>query len=85
MVGTGLGARRGILIRDIDAIQKAQTIDTIVLDKTGTVTQGKPAVAEIIPGGTESSDEILRLAASAEQFSAHPLAKSIVIAARRGE
>jgi Cu+-exporting ATPase len=82
MVGTGRGAHRGILIRDIDALQKAEKIDTIVLDKTGTITKGKPIVTRIeaLNGATE--DDILRLAASAEQYSEHPLAKAIVAAAR---
>jgi Cu+-exporting ATPase len=82
MVGTGRGAHRGILIRDIDALQKAEKIDTIVLDKTGTITKGKPIVTRIeaLNGATE--DDVLRLAASAEQYSEHPLAKAIVAAAK---
>jgi Cu+-exporting ATPase len=83
MVGTGTGARRGILIRDIDALQKAETIDTVVLDKTGTITAGKPAVASVIAYGDTPAAEILRLAAAAEQFSEHPLARSVVAAARQ--
>ncbi|HEV8292727.1 MAG TPA: heavy metal translocating P-type ATPase, partial [Tepidisphaeraceae bacterium] len=83
MVGIGRGARRGILIRDIDALQNAERIDTIVLDKTGTITQGKPAVVSIVSLNGVPEDEILRLAAAAEQFSEHPLAKSIVDHARR--
>ena len=82
MVGTGLAARRGILIRDIDALQTAEKIDTVVLDKTGTITQGKPVVAEIASFDGVEPREILRLAASAEQFSEHPLAKAIVAHAR---
>jgi Cu+-exporting ATPase len=82
MVGTGRGAKKGILIRDIDALQKAEKIDTVVLDKTGTVTQGKPAVHEIISLNGTTSDEILRLAAAAEQFSEHPLARAILAAAK---
>jgi Cu+-exporting ATPase len=82
MVGTGMGARRGILIRDIDALQHAERIDTIVLDKTGTITQGRPAVSKIMPLDSIREDELLRLAAGAEQFSSHPLAKAIVSAAR---
>ena len=83
MVGIGRGARRGILIRDIDALQNAERIDTVVLDKTGTVTQGKPAVVSVISLNSIPEDEVLRLAAAAEQFSEHPLAKSIVDHARR--
>ena len=82
MVGTGLGARRGILIRDIDALQKAEKIDTIVFDKTGTITQGKPVVSAVhSENGNEN--ELLRFAAAAEQFSSHPLAKAIVNEAKK--
>jgi Cu+-exporting ATPase len=83
MVGTGKGARQGILIRDIDALEKAQQIDIVVLDKTGTVTQGKPMVTEVLPAGAMSADELLRLAASAEQYSSHPLARAVVAEAQR--
>jgi P-type Cu+ transporter len=76
MVGTGLGARRGILIRDLDALQHAATITTIVLDKTGTLTEGRPSIQ------SGASDEILALAAAAEQSSNHPLAKAIVAEAQ---
>ncbi|MBK6733710.1 MAG: cadmium-translocating P-type ATPase [bacterium] len=76
MVGTGLGARRGILIRDIDALQHAEKVTLIVLDKTGTITSGKPVVVRLV------DDEVLRLAAAAEQSSAHPLAKAVLDAAR---
>jgi Cu+-exporting ATPase len=82
MVGAGSGARRGILIRDIDALQRAEKIDTVVLDKTGTVTEGRPTVSSIIASDGVSSLALLSLAASAEQFSAHPLAKAIVAKAR---
>jgi Cu+-exporting ATPase len=81
MVGTGLGARRGILIRDIDALQHAASVKTVVLDKTGTVTSGKIVVANIRPMNGTSADEVLALAATAEQSSSHPLAKAIVAAA----
>lgn len=82
MVGTGLGARRGILIRNIDVLQNAETIEIVALDKTGTITQGKPAVmrVQVVEQG---DDDLLSLAASAEQFSAHPLAKAIVAYARQ--
>ena len=82
MVGTGRGAKRGILIRDIDALQHAEVIDTIVLDKTGTITRGKPVVAEVIPLNGLSSEQVLQFAAAAEQYSEHPLAKAIVTSAR---
>jgi P-type Cu+ transporter len=78
MVGIGRGAKRGILIRDIDALQKAERIRVVVMDKTGTVTQGRPAVARVFATGTTTDEEVLRLAAAAEQFSEHPLARAIV-------
>ncbi|MCC7349117.1 MAG: copper-translocating P-type ATPase [Phycisphaerales bacterium] len=78
MVGTGRGAQRGILVRDIDALQNAERIDTVVLDKTGTITRGKPVVGRVVAMDGMSEGEILRLAASAEQFSEHPLARAIV-------
>src|SRR5207253_981341 len=82
MVGTGRGAKRGILIRDIDALQRAEKIDAVALDKTGTITQGKPVVTRVLPLAGLAEPELLRLAASAEQFSEHPLARAIVSAAR---
>ena len=78
MVGTGRGARRGILLRDIDALQSAGKIDVIVFDKTGTLTTGKPQVVAIEPADGVSEEELLRLAASAEAQSEHPLAAAIV-------
>jgi Cu+-exporting ATPase len=84
MVGAGEGARRGILIRDIDALQIAERIDTVVLDKTGTITEGRPTVHSINPVDGVTPQSLLALAASAEQFSAHPLAKAIVAKAREG-
>jgi Cu+-exporting ATPase len=82
MVGTGSGARRGILIRDIDALQAAEKIDTIVFDKTGTITEGKPIVSSVI-GNDLDAGQILRIAAAAEQFSSHPIAKAILGEARK--
>ncbi len=80
MAGTGLGAASGILFKSSEAIETAAKLDTIVLDKTGTVTVGKPAVDEVAPiGGTSLSiDEILQIAASAESGSEHPLGRAIV-------
>ncbi|MDP9174689.1 MAG: cadmium-translocating P-type ATPase [Planctomycetota bacterium] len=78
MVGTGMGARRGILIRDIDVLQKAEMVDTVVLDKTGTITQGRPVVESIVAAEGTPTREVLRVAASAEQYSAHPLARAVV-------
>ena len=85
MVGTGRGAKRGILIRDVDALQNAEQIDTVVLDKTGTITRGRPAVANVVPASGASADDVLLHAAAAETFSEHPVAKAIVAhAAARG-
>ncbi|MEM1011079.1 MAG: heavy metal translocating P-type ATPase [Planctomycetota bacterium] len=82
MVGTGRGARRGILLRDIDAIQNAAAVDTVVFDKTGTLTTGSPTVARVVATSDVDERELLRLAASAEQSSEHPLAAAVVANAR---
>ncbi len=82
MVGTGRGARRGILIRDIDALQQAQRIDTVVLDKTGTITLGRPQVTIVQPAEGADLTDLLTLVASSEQFSEHPIAKAIVTYAK---
>ena len=82
MVGTGRGARSGVLIRNAEALEVMEKIDTLLVDKTGTLTEGKPRVVAIHRGGNEmSEDEILRLAASAERNSEHPLAQAVVRAA----
>jgi P-type Cu+ transporter len=81
MVGTGRGAERGILIKGGEALEMAHRIDTVVLDKTGTVTEGRPRVVRIVPAPGFSEDEVLRLAASAESYSEHPIGKAIVEAA----
>jgi Cu+-exporting ATPase len=78
IVGMGKGAESGILIRDADALEKAHQLQTIVLDKTGTITQGKPSVTEVIGFEGFTEEEVLRLAASAEKGSEHPLAEAIV-------
>ncbi|MBI5464738.1 MAG: heavy metal translocating P-type ATPase, partial [Ignavibacteriales bacterium] len=83
MVGTGLGASRGILIRNAESLERARRISTVVLDKTGTLTLGKPAVVDVIPLNQSTADELLTLAASAENKSEHPLARAIVDAAER--
>ena len=82
MVGTGRGAQRGILIKGGEALEMAHKIDTVVLDKTGTVTAGKPRVTRVTAQGTFAENEVLLLAASAERYSEHPLGKAIVEAAR---
>ena len=81
MVGIGRGAHSGILIRDAEALERMESIDTLVIDKTGTLTEGKPKVVGIIPAQGIDEDELLRLAASVERGSEHPLATAIVNAA----
>jgi len=80
MAGTGRGARRGVLFRSSEALERARDIDVIVLDKTGTITRGEPAVLDVV---TEDGDEaaLLTLAAAAESRSEHPLARAVVAAA----
>jgi P-type Cu+ transporter len=85
MVGTGRGAERGILIKGGEALEMAHRIRTIVLDKTGTLTRGKPEVTHVDPEPGFDERELLRLAASAERYSEHPLGRAIVEAAgKRG-
>jgi Cu+-exporting ATPase len=81
MVGTGRGAEHGILIKGGEALEMAHKIDVIVLDKTGTITRGKPEVVRVAPAAGYSEDELLRIAASAERYSEHPLGKAVVEAA----
>ncbi|HEV2270760.1 MAG TPA: heavy metal translocating P-type ATPase [Steroidobacteraceae bacterium] len=81
MVGTGVAARAGILIRDAEALERAHRLDTLILDKTGTMTQGKPVVTEVIPNGI-SERELLQLAAAAQAGSEHPLARAVLMRAR---
>lgn len=78
MVGTGKGAENGVLIKGGEALETAHKIDTIVFDKTGTITEGKPVVTDIITEGVISDTELLRLSASAEKGSEHPLGEAIV-------
>lgn len=77
MVGSGKGAENGVLIRKEEAIQTMKDVDTIVLDKTGTITEGEPGVTDLIPQAV-SEEELLQLAASAESSSEHPLGEAIV-------
>jgi len=81
MVGTGKGAEHGILVRSAEALERSHQISTVLLDKTGTLTQGEPKVTDIIAAPSSSQDEVLRLAASAERGSEHPLGEAIVRAA----
>ena len=83
MVGTGLGARRGILIKNGEALERGKKIDVVVFDKTGTLTEGKPKVVDVIACKAHpNADEVLALAASVERLSEHPLAHAVVLAAR---
>lgn len=82
MVATGKAATQGILFRDAAAIERLREIDTIIVDKTGTLTEGHPAFEQVIPVKSGSADEVLRLAASLDQGSEHPLAEAIVRAAK---
>jgi Cu+-exporting ATPase len=81
MVGVGRGARAGVLIKNAEALERFETIDTLVIDKTGTLTEGRPAVTAIHTASGQDETELLRLAASLERSSEHPLADAIVRAA----
>jgi P-type Cu+ transporter len=83
MVATGRAAQAGVLFRDAEAIERLRKIDTLVVDKTGTLTLGRPAFQEVVGHDGSAGDEVLRLAASLEQGSEHPLADAIVAEARR--
>ncbi len=78
MVGTGKGAENGILIKGGEALETTHKINTIIFDKTGTITEGKPVVTDIITFNSKSEDELLRIVASAEKSSEHPLGEAIV-------
>jgi len=83
MVGVGRGAQAGVLIRNAEALEHMEKVDTLVVDKTGTLTEGKPTVTAIVPAEGFTEAEVLRLAASAERPSEHPLAVAIVAAAEK--
>jgi Cu+-exporting ATPase len=83
MVGTGKGAEYGVLIKSAESLECAHKIDAVVLDKTGTVTEGSPRVTDIFPAAEMGEDALLSLAASIEKLSEHPLAKAIVEAAEQ--
>jgi Cu+-exporting ATPase len=82
MVGTGRGAAAGVLIRNAEALEKLEKVDTLVVDKTGTVTEGRPALAQVIAVTPFSEHDVLRLAAGLEQGSEHPMAAAIVAGAK---
>ena len=83
MVATGKGAENGVLIKSGEALETAHIIDTVVFDKTGTITEGKPKVTDIITAEGISNERLLLLAASAEKGSEHPLGEAIVEHAQR--
>ena len=82
MVGVGRGARSGVLIKNAEALERFEKVDTLVVDKTGTLTEGRPRVTAVVPASGFASDEVLRLAASLERLSEHPLGQAILGAAR---
>ena len=81
MVGVGRGAEAGVLIKNAEALERMEKVDTLVIDKTGTLTDGKPAVTGVLPAAGFDEEEVLRLAASLEKASEHPLAAAVVTAA----
>ncbi len=81
MVGSGQGAKKGILFKDATALERLHEIDTLVLDKTGTITEGHPSLTDVVPFQGQSESELLQLAASLEAHSEHPLALAITTAA----
>jgi Cu+-exporting ATPase len=83
MVGTGRGAGAGVLIKNAEALERLEKVDTLVLDKTGTLTEGKPKLSRLIARPGFSEDEVLRIAAALEQASEHPLAAAVLAAARQ--
>lgn len=85
MVGTGRGATNGILIKSAEALETAHSLNTVVLDKTGTITQGKPVVTDILTEKGKKEEEVLQIAASLEKLSEHPLAEAIVAEAKNAE
>src|SRR3546814_5957208 len=82
MVGTGRGAQLGILIKGPEVLESTRQVDTIVLDKTGTVTTGRMALVEVVTTADTTADEALRLAGSLEDASEHPIARAIATGAR---
>jgi P-type Cu+ transporter len=81
MVGVGRGARAGVLVRNAEVLERMEKVTTLVVDKTGTLTEGRPKVVAVVPTASHAKDDLLRLAASVERASEHPLAHAIVAAA----
>ncbi len=82
MVGTGRGAHAGVLIRNAEALERMEKVDTVVIDKTGTLTEGKPRVISVVTAAGQNEPELVRLAAAAEQGSEHPLGAAVLEAAK---
>jgi len=82
MVGIGRGAKEGVLIKNAEVLETLEKVDTVVVDKTGTLTEGRPKLTECLPAQSFSEEDLLRLAASVEQNSEHPLAHAIVVGAK---
>ena len=82
MVGVGRGAQEGVLVKNAEALERLEKVTTLVVDKTGTLTEGKPKLIDVLPSGGFDAKEFLRLAASLEQNSEHPLAAAIVRGAK---
>jgi len=85
MVGVGRGAQEGVLVKNAEALERLEKVTTLVVDKTGTLTEGKPRLMDVLPSGDFDAKEFLRLAASLEQNSEHPLASAIVRGAKEQE
>ena len=83
MVGVGRGAQAGVLIKNAEALERMEKVDTLVVDKTGTLTEGKPKVVKVVPAAGFDEEQVLQLAASVERDSEHPLAAAIVAAAAK--
>ena len=83
MVGTGRGATNGILIKSAEALETAHSVQIVVMDKTGTITQGQPVVANLSPQNNVTEEQLLQMAASLEKLSEHPLAIAIVEEAQK--
>ena len=83
MVGTGRGATAGVLVKNAEALERLERVDTLVIDKTGTLTEGKPTVVSVVPYGGRSESDAVRSAAALERSSEHPLAAAILAAARQ--
>ncbi|MDB4792698.1 copper-translocating P-type ATPase [bacterium] len=82
MVGVGRGAQLGVLVKNAEALERLEKVTTLVVDKTGTLTEGKPMLVDVLPSDGFDADDLLRLAASLEQNSEHPLAAAIVLGAK---